>query len=181
MVVVCKPLLAACVPCDVVHHLREKDRDYDFSVLCNIDLWYNNITGHEFRLTFVCSIAVISIPQMLSLGVSSNQTLSMGKSGGDTFPHSFTPAFFFRLVITLFSALKGKEGGDGPKRQTLKLSQPHNGLCSHSSHHGYLRPHGGHGSYSNPSCTVTKPENQPVPVSITPIQKKKYRKNQFTQ
>ena len=31
-----------------------------------------------------------------------NQTHSVGKTGGDTFPHSFTPPLSFRLVLTAF-------------------------------------------------------------------------------
>jgi len=31
-----------------------------------------------------------------------NRTQSMGKMGGYTFPHSFTPPFSFRLVVTAF-------------------------------------------------------------------------------
>jgi len=38
MAVVCKALLAVCVHCGAVHYLWEKDQDYDFAVLCNIDL-----------------------------------------------------------------------------------------------------------------------------------------------
>jgi len=31
-----------------------------------------------------------------------NQTHSIGKTGGDTFPHSFIPSFSFKLVIAAF-------------------------------------------------------------------------------
>jgi len=69
MVVVCKSLLAACIPCGAVHHLWEDDQDYRFVVLCNVDLRYDNITGLKVRLVFVCSTAVISVLRMLSLGI----------------------------------------------------------------------------------------------------------------
>jgi len=39
MVVVCKSLLAVCIHCCDLYHLWEKDQDYNFAVLCNIDLW----------------------------------------------------------------------------------------------------------------------------------------------
>jgi len=69
LVVVCKPLLAVFIHCDVVHHRWEKDQDCDFAVLYNVNLKYDSITGHETRLVCACSTAVFSILQMLSLGI----------------------------------------------------------------------------------------------------------------
>jgi len=69
MAVVCKPLPAVCVHCSVVYYIWEKDQDYDFAVLCNINLCYDDITGHEVRLELACNTAVISVTQMLSLRI----------------------------------------------------------------------------------------------------------------
>ena len=66
---VCKPLFSVYIPCDDVYHLWEKDQDYNFAVLCNIDLWYDGITMHEVRLVSVCSIVVISVPGTPSLRI----------------------------------------------------------------------------------------------------------------
>ena len=38
MAVVCEPVPAVRVPCGDVYHLWEKDQDYDFAVLYNINL-----------------------------------------------------------------------------------------------------------------------------------------------
>jgi len=38
MALVCTPLLAVYVHCGVVHYFWEKDQDYDFALLYNIDL-----------------------------------------------------------------------------------------------------------------------------------------------
>jgi len=69
MAEVCKSLLAGCISCNDVYHLWEKEKYYDFAVLCNIDSRYDNITGHEVRLLFVCNIAVISVLEMPSLRI----------------------------------------------------------------------------------------------------------------
>jgi len=38
LAVVCKPVPAVHVPCGAVHHHWEKDQDYDFAVVYNVDL-----------------------------------------------------------------------------------------------------------------------------------------------
>ena len=89
-VVARKSLLTVCIPYRAVHHLWENDQDYHFVVLCNINLCYDNITGHEVKVVFVWSIAVISVPGILSEFIN-NHTHSMGKDGGDTFPPTLSP------------------------------------------------------------------------------------------
>jgi len=46
-------------------------------------------------ITSLCSGVILS-------EFINNQTHSMGKTGGDTFPLSFTPPVSFRLVLTAF-------------------------------------------------------------------------------
>jgi len=43
MVVFCKSLYAPCINCSE-YHPWERDQYYDFAVLCNSDLWHDNIT-----------------------------------------------------------------------------------------------------------------------------------------
>jgi len=38
MVVIFESALAVLVPCGDIHYLREKDQDYDFAVLYDVDL-----------------------------------------------------------------------------------------------------------------------------------------------
>ena len=69
MVVVFESVLAVLVTCGDVHYLGEKDRDYDFAVLYDVDLRHDGITVHENRLVFACDTAVISIPRFLCLRI----------------------------------------------------------------------------------------------------------------
>jgi len=57
---------------------------------------------YEVRLVFACGTAVISIPRSYVLEFVNNRTHSMGKTGGDAFPHSFNPPLSFRLILTAF-------------------------------------------------------------------------------
>jgi len=62
------------------------------------------ITSLDMRLGLYLYAALQSFPYPgchLSEFIN-NQTYSMGKTGGDTFPHSFTLLFSFRLVMTAF-------------------------------------------------------------------------------
>ena len=69
MILLCKFLLALCLPYGAVYHLGEKGQGYYFAGLCNIDLLYDNITGHKVKLVFLCVFAVMLVPLVLSLGV----------------------------------------------------------------------------------------------------------------
>jgi len=69
MTVVFESVFAVRVPCGDVHYLGEKDQDYDFTVLYDVDLRHDNITVHEIRLVFACGTAVISIRRILCLRI----------------------------------------------------------------------------------------------------------------
>jgi len=58
---------------------------------------------HEIRLVFACSTVVI-FPYLGSyvLEFVNNQIQSVGKTEGDTFPHSFAPPLSLRIVLTAF-------------------------------------------------------------------------------
>ena len=69
MVVVFESVLAVLVPCGDVHYLGEKDHDYDFTVLYDVDLRHDSVTVHGIRLVFACGTAVISVPRILCLRI----------------------------------------------------------------------------------------------------------------
>jgi len=54
-----------------------------------------------------------------------NQTQSVGKTGGDTFPYSFTPPLSFRLVLMAFENFEYPWDAQG---STLLLFCPLNGF-----------------------------------------------------
>ena len=65
---------------------------------------YDMITALCMKLGLYLHAALQSFPYLryyLSEFIN-NQTHSVGKTGGDTFPHSFTPPLSFRLVVTAF-------------------------------------------------------------------------------
>ena len=69
MVVLYKFLYALCIPCFDVYHLWERDPDYHFAILGNIDLLYDYITDREVKLKFLCGTVVMPIPWVPSLRI----------------------------------------------------------------------------------------------------------------
>ena len=65
---------------------------------------YDMITSLCMKLGLCLHAALRSFPYLGSyvLEFVSNQTQSVGKTKGDTFPHSFAPPFSLRLVLTAF-------------------------------------------------------------------------------
>jgi len=65
---------------------------------------YDMITSLCMRLGLCLHAALWSFPYLGSyvLEFVNNRTHSVGKTRGDTFPHSFTPPLSFRLVLTAF-------------------------------------------------------------------------------
>ena len=65
---------------------------------------YDRITSLVMRLSWYLYVALLLclyLGRLLSEFIS-NCTQSMGKAGGDTFSHSFTSPFSFRLITTAF-------------------------------------------------------------------------------
>jgi len=64
----------------------------------------DTITSLCMKLGLYLHAALWSFPYLESyvLEFVNNQTQSVGKTGGDTFPHSFAPPLSFRLVLTAF-------------------------------------------------------------------------------
>ena len=67
-------------------------------------LTYDMITSLCMKLGLYLHAALRSFPYLGSyiLEFVSNQTHSVGKTEGDTFPHSFAPPLSLRLVLTAF-------------------------------------------------------------------------------
>jgi len=67
-------------------------------------LTYDMITSLCMKLGLYLLAALRSFPYLGSyvLEFVNNQTQSVGKTGGDTFPHSFAPSLSFRLVLKAF-------------------------------------------------------------------------------
>jgi len=65
---------------------------------------YDMITPLCMKLGLYLHAALWSFPYLgfYVLEFVNNQTLSVGKTGWDNFPHSFTPPLSFRLVLTAF-------------------------------------------------------------------------------
>jgi len=65
---------------------------------------YDMITSLCMKLGLYLHVALRSFPYLGSyvLEFINNQTQSVGKTGGDTSPHSFAPPLSFRLVLTAF-------------------------------------------------------------------------------
>jgi len=65
---------------------------------------YDMITSLCMKLGLYLHVALRSFPYLGSyvLEFVNNQTESVGKTRGDTFPHSFAPPPSFRLVLTAF-------------------------------------------------------------------------------
>jgi len=65
---------------------------------------YDMITSLCMKLGLYLHAALPSFPYLRSyvLEFLNNQIQSVGKTGGDTFPHSFTPPPSFRLVLKTF-------------------------------------------------------------------------------
>ena len=70
---------------------------------CTISI-YDMITSLCMKLGLYLRAALWSFPYLRSyvLEFVNNQTQSVGKTGGDTFPHTVTPPLSFRLVLTAF-------------------------------------------------------------------------------
>lgn len=52
MVALCKFLYAVCIPCNDVYRFGERNQDYHFNILSNVDLRNDYIIGHD-KLAFV--------------------------------------------------------------------------------------------------------------------------------
>jgi len=65
---------------------------------------YDMITSLCMELGLYLHAALRSFPYLgyYVLEFVNNQTQSVGKTGGDTFPHSFAPPLSLRLVLTAF-------------------------------------------------------------------------------
>jgi len=65
---------------------------------------YDMVTSLGMRLGLYLYAELRSFPYLGSylLEFVNNRTQSVGKTGGDAFPHSFTPSLSFRLVLTAF-------------------------------------------------------------------------------
>jgi len=65
---------------------------------------YDMITSLCMKLGLYLHAALWSFPYLGSyvLEFVNNRTQPVGKTGGDTFPHSFAPPFSFRLVLMAF-------------------------------------------------------------------------------
>jgi len=65
---------------------------------------YDMITSLCMKLGLYLHAALRSFPYLGSyvLEFVNNRTQPVGKTGGDTFPHSFAPTLFFRLFLTAF-------------------------------------------------------------------------------
>jgi len=57
---------------------------------------------HEIRLYLHVALRSFLYLRSYVLEFVNNQTQPVGKTGGDTFPNSFTPPLSFRLVLTAF-------------------------------------------------------------------------------
>ena len=71
-------------------------------------LTYDMIRSLCMKLVLYLHAALRSFPYLGSyvLEFVNNQTQPVGKTGGDTFPHSFAPPLSFRLVLTAFENLE---------------------------------------------------------------------------
>jgi len=69
---------------------------------------YDMITSLCMRLGLYLLVALRSFPYLGSyvLEFVNNQTQPVGKTGGDTFPHSFAPPLSFRVVLMAFENFK---------------------------------------------------------------------------
>jgi len=74
---------------------------------CTI-LTYDMITSLCMILGLYLHVALRSFPYLGSyvLEFVNNETKSVGKTGGDTFPHSVIPPLSLRLVLTAFESLQ---------------------------------------------------------------------------
>jgi len=74
---------------------------------CTISI-YNVITSLCMKLGLYLHVALWSFPYLGSyvLEFVNNRTPSVGKTRGDTFPHSFAPPLFFQLVLAAFENFK---------------------------------------------------------------------------
>jgi len=81
---------------------------------CTI-LTYDMITSMCMKLGLYLHAALRSFPYLGSyvLEFVNNQTQSVGKTGGDTFPHSFAFPLSFRLVLMAFKNLEYPVGCSG--------------------------------------------------------------------
>lgn len=66
---VCIPVHGKCATHYDIFQSRERDQNCFDAVLCDTGLLYNNIKGNEGHLGWVCSIALLSFPRVLSLKV----------------------------------------------------------------------------------------------------------------
>jgi len=88
---------------------------------------YDVITSLCMKLGLYLHAALRSFPYLRSyvLEFVNNQTQSVGKTGGDTSPHSFAPPLSFRLVLTAFENFEYLWDAQG---STLLLFCPLNGF-----------------------------------------------------
>jgi len=82
---------------------------------CTI-LTYDMITSLSMKLVLYLHAALWSFPYLGSyvLDFVNNQTQPVGKTEGDTFPHSFAPALSLRLVLTAFENFQYPWDAQGP-------------------------------------------------------------------
>jgi len=76
---------------------------------------YDMITSMFMKLGLYLHEALRSFPYLGSyvLEFVNNQTQSVGKTEGDTFPHSFAPPLSLRLVLTAFENFRVPVGCSG--------------------------------------------------------------------
>jgi len=76
--------------------------------LCCTISTYDMIMSLCMKLGLYLQVALRSFPYLGSyvLEFANNRTQPVGKTGGDTFPHSFVPPLSFRLVLTAFENLE---------------------------------------------------------------------------
>jgi len=77
-------------------------------LLNSIKSTYDMITSLGMTLGLHLHAALWSFPFLRCYlsELINNQTHSMGKTGGEAFPHSFIPPLSFRLVLTAFEIFK---------------------------------------------------------------------------
>jgi len=102
MALVFESLFIVCVRCRAVYYHEKKIR---MTILpyCMI-LIYDMIISLCMKLGLYLHAALWSFPYLGSyvLEFVNNQIQSVRKTGGDTFPHSFTPPLSLRLVLRAF-------------------------------------------------------------------------------
>ena len=102
MALVSQSLLAVCIHCCAVCYLGEKIK-MTILLYCMIST-YDMIASLCMKLGLYLHAALRSFQYLGSyvLEFVNNETQSVGKTGGDTFPHSFSPPLFLRLVLMAF-------------------------------------------------------------------------------